>query len=75
MDDPLVNFQTTEGTIAEILKVMLFVYAADLRKVLTPVMFITGEEDSKNISVKDTIRLNQDYRDAEVPVTLKIIAG
>ena len=24
---------------------------------------------------KDTIRLNQDYRDAEVPVTLKIIAG
>ncbi len=25
MDDPLVNFQTTEGTIAEILKVMQFV--------------------------------------------------
>lgn len=75
MDDPLVNFQTTEGTIAEILKVMLFVYAADLRKVLTPVMFITGEEDPEEHFGKDTIRLNQDYRDAEVPVTLKIIAG
>ena len=75
MDDPLVNFQTTEGTIAEILKVMQFVYAADLRKVLTPVMFITGEEDPEEHFGKDTIRLNQDYRDAEVPVTLKIIAG
>ena len=75
MDDPLVNFKTTEGTIAEILKVMQFVYATDLRKVLTPVMFITGEEDPEEHFGKDTIRLNQDYRDAEVPVTLKIIAG
>ena len=75
MYDPLVNFKTTEGTIAEILKVMQFVYAADLRKVLTPVMFITGEEDPEEHFGKDTIRLNQDYRDAEVPVTLKIIAG
>lgn len=54
---------------------MQFVYAADLRKVLTPVMFITGEEDPEEHFGKDTIRLNQDYRDAEVPVTLKIIAG
>lgn len=59
MDDPLVNFKTTEGTIAEILKVMQFVYAADLRKVLTPVMFITGEEDPEEHFGKDTIRLNR----------------
>ncbi len=38
-------------------------------------MFITGEEDPEEHFGKDTIRLNQDYRDAEVPVTLKIIAG
>lgn len=59
----------------EILKVMEFVYDTDLRKVLTPLMLITGEEDPEEHFGKDTIRLKQDYRDAEVPVTLKIIAG
>lgn len=75
LNDPMINHETTATALLELLNVIEIAYKAELDKILTPLMLITGEEDQEEHFGKDTIRLNQIYRDAQAPVTLKIIPG